>query len=505
MGSLVRAVTGESGITGIGVFILELPPPGVVQAANLSTTGIAGEFPWGPDSEKYTPTSAADLIETMYGPAPQGHVAFRALYGKQFGPVICSRVVGPAATKASVTVEDDEGTPVESVVATANYKGSAGDNISVTYADNADTGGSDVTVSFTKVDGSSYSKTYEDFQASDGTVTDPGDPHVSFAAHANAVAPVAPGTYTLGQAVAGSVAASTAGDDDASNIAAAHYTTAISRLGGASSAVAHLFCVEAASGSGVSASDINGALYTWAGDNPYKLAILTGVSSESNSAALTDAANYRRDNVVKLWPGRVYQKVPDSDGNLTKTLVDGNAFFASLLANLDPWESPGIKRASDFTGPILGLEDESLGHSAYAALAEGGVCSWFMEDRRGAMIRGARSTSLDATENRLVRRRYTTYLAKSLSSYLTDFADSPLDLDEGSLGPNTSSAIGGMRQFLADEEDAAHIIDSDVDPFGATTAAEYALGRWDIDVRVQTVPGAEQIVLRLQAGPSVSI
>ncbi len=495
MGTLVSYASNEGAIRGIGVFILEVPPPGTVQSGAQNVVGLVGEFGWGPEAA-YEPTSSTDLRDAMFGPCGQGYAAWQSLYGKRFGRVICSRVLGTDAAAASVTIEDAATSGTASLKATARYKGAKGNNITITVATVG--GAADVTVSFARADGSLYSASYEAVQSANGNVTDPGDPYVLFEKASGATADAYAGTYTLGQTVADPIDASTVGTDGTINAAA--YTTALARLGGVSSPVA-IVCPVAPT-SAISTADVNGSLFTFAGSNPDKIVLLRTAASESVSSAISDVASYSAENVVKLW-SRVYQRLPGTDGNLAKTLTDGGPFLASILANTDPWISPGSKEGTRYTGEILDLEDTSISAEAYANLVEAGVAPWFMSSKNGAMIRGAVCT--DGT--RIRARRYKTFIQKSIAFYLEDYVDSPLDLNVAGkvLGPNTSGQVGAIRQFLESERIVSHLIAYDIDPFEAMDSTKFAAGRWDIVVRVTDVPGAEQIVIRHQQGPSVSI
>lgn len=499
MASLIQYATSDASIRGTGVFILEVPPPGTLRGVGQGVVGLVGEFPWGP-STAYEPESSQDLINSMFGPCGLGHAAFASVYGKKFGRVVCARVIGSDAVAASVTIEDAATAGAASLKVTANHAGTAGNAISIVIA--TASGKANATVSFTKADGSTYTATYVAVQAADGTVTDPGDPYVTFSKATSATNDAFAGSYTLGQSVADPINASVSGTNGTINAAA--YAAAIALLGGASSAVSVICPVEPSSA--ITDADINGSLYTASASNIDKLYLLKTVNGETTANAIINADLYARDNVVKCWP-RVNQRLPNSDGNLVVTEVDGNAFLASILVNTDPWLSPGGTTGSPFTGEIVSLENETISNDAYANLTEGGVSAWFMSSRNGAIIRGAVSTSLDTTVNRIRRRRYTTFLAESISAFLEAYVDLPLDLDLAGrkVGPNTGAQLAAIRGFLSDEKNAAHIIAFSVDAFEAMTSAKFAAGRWDITVRVQDVPGAEQIVLRLQAGPSVSV
>lgn len=486
MGTLISYATSEAQIRGVGVFIREIAPPGVVQGASSGTVALVGEFPWGPTG-RYEPTSVADLRDTMFGPAGQGHPAWVSLYGKRFGRVIVSRVEASDAAAATVTVQDEEMVPADSLIATARCKSKAGDGITLVIDENADDPDvRDVTVSFVRADGTTYSATYEAVQADDGAVTDPGDPFVAFAADVGASKPCEPGTYQL------------AGGSDGT-VSASDYAAALTAIGGVSSPAEIVVTVEPSSA--VTDTDVNGALATHASENPQQIVILKTPAGESVSAALSDVAGYQGDNIVRLWP-QVHQRAPQADGSLAKTQVDGNTFAAAMMAGTDPWISPGTRQAAELAEQIVDLEDTTLGSEAYASLLEGGISPWFM-GRAGAMLRGA--TCTDGT--RIRARRYATYVQMSIAQLLEDYVDTPLDLDlaERAMGPNTSGQIGAIRQFLVDERTLGHLVAFEIDPFGAMTPAKFSAGRWDIEIRVQDVPGAEQIVIRHQQGPSVQV
>lgn len=502
MGTLISYAANEGAIRGVGIFILEVPAPGVVQAQAQNTVGFVGEFPWGPEA-LFEPSSADEMLHEMFGPCGQGHPAYQSLYGKRFGRVVCSRVLGSDAAAASVTIDDADTAGTASLVATARRKGAAGNGIELVIAATADVATSrDATIRFTRANGTVYERTYPAVQASDGTVTDPGDPFVELAAHASAEEPAHAGTYQLGMTPDGAASASTAGTDG--TIDAAAYTAALARLAGVGSP-ADIVC-PVGSSSAISVGDVNGALHVFAGDEPDKMILLRTTPEETVSAALSDAASHRGPNVVKLY-GRVKQRLPTAEGDLEVQLTDGAPFLASILAQTDAWVSPGSREATRHTRQVVGVEHTTLSNEAYAILVEGGVSAWFMSTRNGAMIRGAVSTTLDEPLNRIRAQRYKIYVGKSLATFLEDYVDSPLDINLVTqvLGPNTTGQIGAIRDFLARERSAAHLVAFEIDPFSEMDLAKFAKGRWDIVVRVQDVPGAEQTVIRHQQGPSVVI
>jgi hypothetical protein len=507
MASLIQYVTSEAQIRGVGVFIREIPPPGVVTAPALNVVGFVGEFPWGPINTPIEPMSAEELLNTFFGPCGQGHPAYQAFVGKRFGRVICSRVGGGVGhVAASVTIKDAATGGSAALVATARFPGAAGNNIQIeVIEEQALPAIHGVEVSFTQANGAEYRAYYPAVQVANGDVTDPGDPYVAFAKASGASSPAWPGTYMLGQVVADPVSARVVGSDGTPTTST--YGLAFDSILGASSPASIVTVVEKSSS--LSHVSIATVMHTKSADYPEKLFITPTVPAETPSEALQEAANIRRDNVIKLWP-RVRQNLSDSNGDLVNTLVDGAPFLSSILANTDPWLSPGGPAVSaPFTSGINSLDPLALtaSNATYANLVEGGVSPWFMSSRFGAILRGAVSTSLDTAINRIRRRRYTTYLAEAMSSALEPYVDSPLDIDlaRQRLGPNTSAQIGMLTAFLEEEQSNARLIAYSISPYEAMTPAKYAQGRWDIVIRVQDVPGAEQIVLRLQSGPSVVV
>src|SRR5690606_31940362 len=65
MGSLIRSITGVSGI-GYGVNLWEVPPVTGVRAVAQTAIGMVAELPWGPPDEIVTVTTPAEFFATFY-------------------------------------------------------------------------------------------------------------------------------------------------------------------------------------------------------------------------------------------------------------------------------------------------------------------------------------------------------------------------------------------------------------------------------------------------------
>ena len=186
MGSLIRRVSGTSGV-GYGVNLLEQLPPGQIRAGGSAVVGVIGNFPWGPANTVTDIYSPAELYTTFCPgafSAANDYVAMRAFLGKLFPSGM--KVLRIAATDAAIATKiyDDAGA-VDSVTVTANYAGLLGNSISVAWSANADTAGNrDATVTI----GTSYSVLYENVITSGLVLTDPADPYVTFAKHASCIA-----------------------------------------------------------------------------------------------------------------------------------------------------------------------------------------------------------------------------------------------------------------------------------------------------------------------------
>lgn len=502
MGSLVRRITGLAS-AGYGVNLWEVAPPRNVQGVASNAIGMVAELPWGPVDDVTTVYTPAEFFSTFY---PNGfgstkdytsYPAILALLNKAIFTKGGLKVVRVGATgQASSTYTFEDAVAADSVDVTAKHPGVLGDEIKVAWTVNADDATArDATVTI----GSDYSATYEavaTIVSAALVVTDPGDDYVTFAKHSGATAVPAAITAT-----------SLAGGDDGTAVAADYVGSSSSNKGiqcfyGESVDVDVLFVAECPS---AILDSVNDGLLAYAGEDK-GLAILCTVDGQSSSSAITYIADYDGDErCVYTWPRVETTNFFDADAATAE--VDGNAFAAALIANVDPWLSPGGAGkkvgTTDLLSGISGLEDEGTSRSALDSLNDAGIAPWFLSTALGPIMRLGTCTNGD----RIWDRRIKDYLLDSIAAYAENYVETQLDLDLDNqiLGPNTGGFVAAIQQFLAREKVAVHVKAYSVDAFSENTEAGLDAGQWVVLIKVETYAMAEQIVFKAQIGTTVTI
>lgn len=499
MGTLVRQITSLSDAF-YGVSVLNQDPPKTVQGASTKAIAIVGEFPWGPEDEVQSFTSIHELLAAVYPRAfgaidTTTYFAMKALLGKKFPRDIkLVRVGATSAAKATKTFQDGESSPADSVIATATYKGSLGNLISIAWTANADTAANrDMTVKI----GTTYEVTYENVVVDDTgsiTVTDPGDPYVSVVADGSATdVPAVVGDTLLasgsdGTAVAGDYVGSISSDKG------------IRLFYGESVDVDVLFVAECPSGL---VDTVNAGLKSYADDTGKGHAVLCSVPDQAASAVLAYHTTYKntKGRTVYCWP-RV-KTLDTNDPDRTEITVDGNAFMACAMCGIDPWLSPGGAQSAQFFTGITGLANSSAAASTLETLREGGTACFFTDRALGTIIRDAVAT--DGQKIRTVRTR--DWIGKSLSALLVNYAEAPLDLILASeeLGPITGPELAAVKSWLEEQKGFSRIKAFSVDPWSQNTESTIDAGQWVILLLVETYSDQDKIILALTVGETVSI
>jgi len=501
MGSLIRRIT-NLGMAGYGVNLWEIAPPRNVQGEASNVIGMVAELPWGPADEIVTVYTPAEFFEQFYPPEFGStkdyttYPAILALLNKAIFTKGGLKVVRVGATsQATADYTFQSAAPADSVDVTANHPGALGNSIQVAWTVNADDATArDATVTI----GTEYSETYEAVATIVGgalVVTDPGDPFVTFAKHTGATAvPAAVSATAL------------AGGSDGTAVAA-DYVGAVGSLKGIrlfygdSVDVDVLFVAECPS---ALLDSVNDGLEAYVGEDK-GLAILCTVDGQAYADAITYVADYEDERLVYVWPRA--ETTNFFDAAAAEIEVDGNAFAAALIANVDPWLSPGGagKRVgtTDLLSGITGLEDETTSRSALDALNDAGIAPWFISSALGPIMRLGTTTD----GGRIWDRRIKDYLLDAIAAFAENYVETQLDLDLDNqiLGPNTSGFIAAIQQFLAQEKAATHVKAYTVDAFSENTEAGIDAGRWIVLIRVETYAMAEQIVFKAQIGTTVTI
>lgn len=477
-----------------GVNILEEVPPGGVRGVGSSIVAAIGDFPWGPVDTVTSITSPAQLFETF---APlafdvlNSWPALKAFINKTFpNTVKVVRVSTSSQAAATRTFQDGEASPADSVVVTARYPGAVGNQIRIAWTANADTAGNrDATVTI----GTKYSATYKNVVVDNTgsiTVTDPGDPFVTFAAA---------GSATDVPAVVAATALATGADGTP---VAGDYTDGIDKFADASVDWNVMFVADPAD---ALIDTINAYLKTFTDTHDRGIAVLCTPAAQVPADTITDAASYRSDRLFYPWP--LVKTANAFDPDRDTVTLQGGSFAAAAIASVEPWASPGGAGGAQFLRGITGLEQGAT-FTELANLNAAGVAPFFMSTAlEGAIIHRAVTTSLTAGLTKLFRRRMTDYLVQSIAGFLEQYVERPLDLDlaNEALGPITGPEIGQIRAFLQDLQDLSRIKAYAVDPFGGNTASNINAGQWIILIAVQLNSMQEEIVLRASIGEGVDV
>jgi len=503
MSGLIRHITAFSG-AGYGVNILDAAQTSSVKGIGSRSVAVVADLPWGPPGVVTTINAAGELFES-FAPSEFGstvlnaYPALKAFIGKQFPALKIVRVAATGAAKSAFVFQSV--TPDDSVTVSAKYAGAIGDGISVSWAVNADDATArDATVSV----GASYSKTHKNVATIVSTllvVTDPGDPFVDFAAAAGAT--IVPDAI---------VATSLAGGADGT-ASALDYTGDISNAQGlrlfyaASSTFAALFVAECPAGI---IDAVNASLLSMATTENKGIICLCSVPAQDKATAQTYVSAYRADRLDYSWP-RV--KVQNTfDPALVPVTVDGNAFKAAVIAQVDPWVSPGGPKRTGFMSGILGLEDASASIADLDALNIAGIAPFAIVSGVGPIIRKAVTTSLASGKSKITRRRMTDYILESLAAFFAQSIEEPLDirLSPQSLGPVTGPQIAETIAFLDGLQVTSRIgtfpgkgVGYQVDPYSGNTQAGIDANIWKIAIGVKLLSSQDTIILVGNIGESV--
>lgn len=510
-GSTVRRTTTGTGLSGVGVYVFPSGPlPRLRADPQRPAVCIVAPFDWGPANTLWRVTSGTDLL-TRHIPK-RDEVVYPALANLPFCELYVVRALGAGSAAAAVTL--DSAAAADSLVCTAKYHGSTGNSLKVAVSANATTSTSrDVTVTLV-IDGVTvYTATHLAVQTSDGTVTDPGDPYVTFSKASGAVA----------QAAVVSATALSGGSNG--TLTAALYRTALEAASGPNNRIG-IVCF-----AGVDTAlcaDLNTSLKAWLADADHgvgKIGIGPTPGALAADDAIAEVAAYDQERMVRLWP-RIQRFATYTFRGLSGSgtfTVCGGAAMASILQGCEPWEAPMMSVVSDkqLNGSILGLEADyaNTGLTTYGLLEDGGITPWYHHTDFGVVPKASQTTKITAgVVETIEERRYIQLLEDTIAAYDEQYLGKPLDLDlaNARLGKVTGRNVRAISAFLAKEEAAGRLIpglnDDDtaspaylVDPFSASTAENVATGRWDKVISARITPSMRQIVIHSSMGRSVNI
>lgn len=498
MGTLVRFITAAS-LIGYGVNIFEQSPPGTLRSPGAAVVGVVVETPWGAEDEVTDVSSSAELFD-LFAPPEFGNLdsypGLKAFINKTFPRLKVVRVGATGAAASTFDFVDVDTTA--SVTATAAHKGVSGDLISVEWVVNAtDATARDAIVTI----GTAYSRTYESVATTTPlAVNDPGDPFVTFTAHANFV-----------KVPAAIAATALAGGSDGSAVSGDYVGGIASNKGirlfyGESVDVDVLFTGEVPD---ALVDAVNDGLELFAAETDKGVAVLNTVAAQSKSAAATYVADYRDDRLIYPWPK--VKTTNSFDPDRAVATVNGNSFAAALIAQTDPEKSPGGASGISALKGIVDLEDNTATFTDLDTLNAAGIAPFFNATNLGGFImRKGVTTSLTPGLTKISRRRMTDFVLRELAAIAEFYAEEPLDVDltNSVLGPNTSGPlIGGFNSFLDSllVTGAARIREAAIDPFSGNTQAQIDAGQWTILIAIKLFSSADAIVLKANVGEAVNV
>lgn len=495
MGNLVRNITKASD-ADYGVNFFDIAPPTSPIGVVSRTIGIVGDFPWGPVN---TPTLCysfddvlAAICPKVFPTALSDNEAMKAFVGKVFpGPIYVCRINATSAVAMALSYTVTGG----AFVGTATYKGIAGNDITATWAaaTDADSTHRNLTIAI----GTGYSVLYENVTLT--SLLTLGDPYITWTATSSpSVLPAAAASAT--STTSGSNGSAVAGDF----VGSSSSNVGIRTFYGSNVDVDCLFVAECPSGL---VATVNTGLVAYAtGSGKSGMVVLCSVASQSASAAAAYGASYTdggRSQVAGIWP-RV--KVTDTRLSTFPTItVDGNAFLAVAMETVDPWDSPEGVNSIDACAAITGLETADATDTAYAAIQAGGLCTFYIENTLGPIIRGAVTTTKTSGKTDIVRSLYRRYFQKNVAAMAIYYVGLALQVNliTRKLGSKVAPLVDSITAFCADEQAKEHINGYTVDPFGSNVQADIDAGNWTIATAIDTFAPLRKLVIQTQIGSTV--
>lgn len=502
-----------------GVAIVDAGSTRTVLTATTKRVAVLLVNGYGPRGTKYLPVSAQDVLQTFWPFGPDAGGAFLAFGGLKWPGLKVTRLSAASGqVKGTVTIQDGQGSPANSVVITARDFGVDATRVSAIITANAD----DATkrdlrllATYTDQDGvtrNGYDVTYPAFQASNGTVTDPGDRYFTVTKASGATHAAAAGTYPIASGANGTVSD-------------AELTAALSLYNGDTD-VETIVVLGVPSGD---VADFNAALTTWATstDRAGRVAVLCTPTGIELTDAITNAGTWASKGLRYLWP-RVTKRCTYGCNGLTVSVsgdTDGAGVYASVLQRLSPWESPFGSTWAD-TRSVSGYSDVESGLtvpdvSGLEAASAAGVMVWRIDTDYGGLVpHDDLTTGLDASgiPVRGFAARYTDFLGTQLARIAKPFISKPLDIDLATpaLGAYSRQLYGAFTAFLRTQTSDGHLIaglNSDgtaspafsVDMFSYQTADNLAQGKSIIGINARITPNLRVLVLFQNIGTTVDI
>lgn len=503
---LISYINSDSDIGdgSVGVFVLDQGSPRTTTRGARQYAAIVGVFGWGDSGAVYTPTDPTGALDAYWPFGPDSGNAYSEVAGLNWGPRRYVNVRHSGAVAATVTAD-------AKLKATATKAGASGNNLRFDVIVNADAATSRDVVVYGIVNGNeTYRKRYYAIQTSDGTVTDPGDPWITFSKASGATAPAAAST-------ANALISGTNG-----SVVAADFTAALELLN-ADDTIGTIALVGVPSAI-IDAVDLAAKVWTATDGAIGKTVCLASDTDVDAADAITAVASIRSQRLRKGWPCvRKFVTYSYNGMSLSATsTVSPGTLIACALQRTDPWVMVALTKMQPFNAAYIGTEAAyaNTTPSTLAALAAAGITPLTLISGIGVVAYNDVTTALGTNGLPIEgeSRRYIDFVISDLTTVSLPFLTEPLDvvLTPRSLGPSWSSYRGALVAIMEREKEAGHIIAGTnedgsasppylVDMFSGNTAPNMANGRGAAIVALRRTPNTRQIKLIVQSGTSINI
>lgn len=466
-----------------GIYIDDTSPPPSVTGVPANTAILVGQFERG--APGLQSVGSTGQLYQLYGNnlAQSGNIS---LQNKKFGTLKVVRAIASDAANASKAFNHSS-TPI--ITFSAIWKGSYGNNLSVTID-----AGSDEGSKYTIHDGNTGAvwpdEVYDNVVISDIASSNPF-------AQSNLI--TASVTSTSNEP---SVAAATplvSGSDG--SIADTDYQSAIQGQ-----------TQQAGSGNILFLDSYNvtrnGYLKQSMADTTDKMVVLAGAAGDSVATAVTSVANYRDvdGRLIYAFP-YVYTTI-----NGVSTKVNAASFYASLLSQIAPNIDPAYAANSQYLAGIDSLE-LTLQRSDYISLLSAGISAFEVDSDIGIKIKSGVVTQIaDSSKIMVFRRRMADYIIQSLAKFLKNYQNAPNSLENATA---VNAAMVSFNKLLEGPAGQQGLVPKDsevstgkaslIDTKSLNTDDSIAAGYFKILYKRRIYSSMRFIVLQTEIGESVVV
>lgn len=485
------------------VYAIEKLSAAVITPTGFGVAALVEQFPWGPSQTLFTPTSRANLLNTIAPPGmSRTGPGYLSVIRKAFPTLKVLRVLGPTAVKASAVINKTG--PTALITVELKYPGTAGNSVVVTTsaASDGDSNHFNLTVSVTGTSGVT-SETLHNYNVSGvGTTT------VLTTAEKARLRLIGNITHnSTGVPIIGSTTCS--GGTDGTITSAEYVGTAgtadkgLAKLEG-DKTIDHFFTADP--GNSLRAA-VNAGINAHADLLTDRVGYINGNSAQTAAGAQSDVASYRSQRVVYCDPWCYI--LDDVDG--TQRLVPSGPFFGSVASRLPP--STSIAWKHDLVGTMLGgIDDLEADRGDLAAQnTAAGIATLIREETGGFRIEAGVTTIAPSNplKKNLTRTRTGIYIARSIKQSLRPMTDQP------NLPVYQQDIVNAVTTFMerlkknAQREDAAflpHVLDYGIGDLGAENPQEdLDAGDFTVPLDAKTSSAMERIFLNINYGETVQV